>query len=76
MNASLVRAHDSRIHFKLNEIEVDLQSLAEAIIAVAAALDASSDALVDARLKNLAVMTRRQEIAADVAILKEMLGVR
>lgn len=72
----LVHAHDSRIHFKLDEIEADLKSLAEGIIAVASALDASNDTLVDARLKNLAVMTRRQEIAADVAILREMLGVR
>ena len=72
----LMQAHDSRIHFKLNEIADDLKSMGEAIVAVGHALDASNDALVDARLKNLAVMTRRQEIAADVAILREMMGVR
>lgn len=76
MSPHLVHAHDSRIHFKLDEIADDLKGLGEAILAVGAALDTSNDALVDARLKNLAVMTRRQEIAADVAILREMLGVR
>ena len=73
---ALIQAHDSRIRFKLNEIAEDLKTMGEAIIAVGHALDTSNDALVDARLKNLAVMTRRQEIAADVAILREMLGVR
>lgn len=69
-------AHDSRVSFKLSEIENDLKSLTETIGAVNGALDATNDALVDARLKVLAVLARRQEIAADVAILREMWRVR
>ena len=69
-------AHNSRIHYKLSEIERDMKILEKAGVATAAALDAANDALVDARLKHLAVMARRHEIAADVAILREMWGVR
>jgi hypothetical protein len=76
MSPSLVHAHDSRIHFKLDEIEEDLRALADTILAVSLTLDASSDPLVEARRQNLAVMARRQEIVADIAILREMLGVR
>jgi hypothetical protein len=76
VTAPLVHAHDSRIHFKLDEIEDDLKSLAEGVTGVTIALDAADAILADARIQNLALMARRQEIAADIAILREMLGVR
>ena len=71
MNASLTHAHDSRIHFKLDEITDGLRGLAlDTYVAVQAA------SLVDAKKKVSVLIDRQQEIANDVAILREMLGVR
>jgi hypothetical protein len=66
---ALVHAHDSRIHFKLDEIDKDLETLATEI-------HTAIDAVLDARRKVCVLTIRRQEIAADIAILREMLGVR
>ena len=76
MTAPLVHAHDSRIHYKLDALAGSLQRLAAEVHAAGAALEASERAIEDARLKVVLVMARSDEIAADVAILREMLGVR
>jgi hypothetical protein len=69
-------AHDSRIHFKLDEIEVDLRALARDATSVDSAVTDLRRHAADAKLKLQDLMERRQEIAADIAILREMLGVR
>jgi hypothetical protein len=73
MTAPLVHAHDSRVHFKLDEIAEELQDLDTEIGAVAYAVRFRGN---DAKMKVEALRARRQEIAADIAILREMLGVR
>ena len=83
MTAPLVHAHDSRVHFKLDEIAEDLrdfdikiQGTADALIAANEAFVSADKILGKACEKVVALMDRRKEIAADVAILREMLGVR
>ena len=83
MTAPLVHAHDSRVHFKLDEIADELRDFDTKILATADAVIAANEAFVaaDKLLENAcqkveALMARRQEIAADVAILRQMLGVR
>ena len=75
MSAPLVHAHDSRVHFILDEIKDDLEELRLEIVAVARAFP-SDQVLADARIATMAVTKRRWEIAKEVAILREMLGVR
>jgi hypothetical protein len=70
------RIIDPEVYAKFAEIEVGLWGLAFYVQAIAAVLDDSDKVLAAARLKCFALMERKQEIAADVAILKEMLGVR
>jgi hypothetical protein len=75
MTAPLVHAHDSRIHFKLDEISAELQVLKAETIDTANAFDGCELVLAGARLKNKATMERLQDLAADIAILREMLGI-
>jgi hypothetical protein len=67
---------DHEIYSKFSAIDVGIWNLTFEIQAAATALSESDKVLAEARLKCLALMERKQEIAADVAILKEMLGVR
>jgi hypothetical protein len=76
MTAPLVHAHDSRVHFKLDEIATELQVLKGETIETSSAFDGCDLLLAGARLRNKTTMDRLQEIAADIAILREMLGVR
>ena len=69
MSPSLVHAHDSRIRFKLDEIDKGLETFTTEI-------HTAIDAVLDARRKVCVLTLRRQEIAADIAILREMLNVR
>jgi hypothetical protein len=75
MSPALVHAHDSRIHFILDEIRDDIGSLVVGVLQTGDALGADY-VLAEARLCNGAVMQRIQEVAKEVAILREMLGVR
>ena len=74
MSPSLVHAHDSRIHFKLDDVADDIRGVTVAVLQTGDALD--HDDLAAARLKTIAIMERVHEIAEDVAILREMLRVR
>jgi hypothetical protein len=69
------RVIDPEVYAKFADINVGISDLGFGVLAVANALG-SDDPIVEARLKCFALMERKQEVAADVAILKEMLGVR
>ena len=73
---ALMHAHDSRIHFKLDEIASDIKDLIVSVLLTGGAMDESDLVLAKARLANLAVMERAHDVAKHVAILREMLGVR
>jgi hypothetical protein len=72
---ALVHAHDSRVHFILDEIRDDILGLSLAVVETGDALGEDT-VLADARLRNLAAMKRIHSLAIEVAILRDMLGVR
>ena len=67
---------DPLVLAKFAEIDCSLLNLCGELHATSVALTAGERIFSDAKLKVQALKDRRQEIAADVAIIKEMLGVK
>ena len=67
---------DAAVLTKFAEIDCNLRNMDREVRATRTALEAQERFAADARLKVQAILDRRQEIADDVAVLKEMLGVR
>jgi hypothetical protein len=64
------------VHAKLAEVAISLGNMKSEVIAVGIALDASDRVLADARLKNLAVMTRIQDLMAEIEVIKAMRSIQ
>ena len=65
---------DPAVLTKFAEIDCNLRNMDREVRATRTALEAQERFVADARLKVQALFDRRQEIADDFAIVKEMLG--